>query len=80
MTAFRRMPLVQVDEKMQEAMIQIAKDILEKAEKAEITGFTVVILNRDGTFSTESYFDRKLELMGALAAALQHIYHIDDNL
>ena len=78
MTAFLRMPLVPVDEQMQKAMINLVKDILEKSEKAEIAGFTVVTLNRDGTFTTESYFDRKLELMGALTAALQHIYHIDN--
>ncbi len=77
MKAFRRLPLTPVDPKMQAALVQCVKDALEKAEKAEATGFTLVILNRDGTFSTESYFDRKLELMGALSAAQQHIYYID---
>ncbi len=77
MSTFRRMPLTLVDPKMQAVLVQCVKDALEKAEKAEITGFTLVLLNRNGSFSTESYFDRKLELMGALSAAQQHIYHID---
>ncbi len=77
MPAFRRMPITPVDPKMQAVLVQCIKDALEKAEKAEITGFTLVLLNRNGTFTTESYFDRKLELMGALAAAQQHIYYID---
>ncbi len=78
MTAFRRMPITPVDPKMQEVLVQRVNDALEKAKKAEITGFTLVILNRNGAFTTESYFDRKLELMGALSAAQQHIYYIDD--
>ena len=74
MTAFRRMPITPVDPGMQSALVACVKDTLEKAEHGETTGFALVILNRNGTFTTESYFDRKLELMGALAAALQHTF------
>ena len=78
MAGFRRIPIAQVSDAMQELLVERANDVLEKAKKAEITGFALVILNRDGTFTTESYFDRKLELMGALWAAQQHVYYIDE--
>ena len=80
MTGIRKLPIVEVDKALKDKLISSIKVALEQAKKAEITGFSVMILNRNGTFVTESYFDKKLELMGALTAALQHIYYIDDEL
>lgn len=59
--------IVEIKTKPNQLAIDILKDIIEKIERCEITGISVVVENNDGTYRIEgSSTLSRLQTVGAL--------------
>ena len=59
-----------IDPAMQDALIARLEKTLEQAREGSVTGYALIKLLKGGDFTMLSFFDRRLELLGALTAAL----------
>jgi len=62
-----------IERPIQTRLVAEIEQALEQARAGHLTGFSLVMLHANGTFNTISYFERRLEMLGALAVATSDV-------